>query len=161
MIIWGLHYHLMPSLHGVHWTKMILLVSTGFIVYTCAVVLVVAVLIFRYVPRCGQTHMVVYIGICSLMGSLTVCLLSFKVGRHYTFHATPFSSDVFPCWSVGHECQGSGDCFEAIIFWIEPIYLLPDMVLHSGCDSMLSSADQLFKHGKFSNFSCLRKKQWI
>ncbi|KAB1213612.1 Magnesium transporter NIPA2 [Morella rubra] len=44
----------------------------GFIVYTCVVVLVVAVLIFRYVPRCGQTHMVVYIGICSLMGSLTV-----------------------------------------------------------------------------------------
>ncbi|XP_019174785.1 PREDICTED: probable magnesium transporter NIPA2 [Ipomoea nil] len=44
----------------------------GFIVYTCVVIVLVLVLIFRYVPRYGQSHMVVYIGICSLMGSLTV-----------------------------------------------------------------------------------------
>ncbi|XP_022734256.1 probable magnesium transporter NIPA2 [Durio zibethinus] len=44
----------------------------GFLVYTCLVVIVVSVLIFRYVPRYGQTHMIVYVGICSLMGSLTV-----------------------------------------------------------------------------------------
>ncbi|KAF8394034.1 hypothetical protein HHK36_020236 [Tetracentron sinense] len=30
------------------------------------------VLIFLFVPRYGQTHLLVYIGICSLMGSLTV-----------------------------------------------------------------------------------------
>ncbi|PON57239.1 Magnesium transporter NIPA [Trema orientale] len=44
----------------------------GFLVYTCIVLIVVAVLIFRYVPHYGKTHMVVYVGICSLMGSLTV-----------------------------------------------------------------------------------------
>ncbi|XP_058001266.1 probable magnesium transporter NIPA1 isoform X2 [Hevea brasiliensis] len=44
----------------------------GFLVYTGLVLIAVAVLIFRYVPRYGQTHMVVYVGICSLMGSLTV-----------------------------------------------------------------------------------------
>uniref|UniRef100_A0A5B7AGG0 Probable magnesium transporter n=1 Tax=Davidia involucrata TaxID=16924 RepID=A0A5B7AGG0_DAVIN len=44
----------------------------GFIVYTCIVLVLVLALIFRYVPRYGKTHMVVYIGICSLMGSLTV-----------------------------------------------------------------------------------------
>ncbi|GMN62878.1 hypothetical protein TIFTF001_031953 [Ficus carica] len=44
----------------------------GFIVYTGIVLVVVVVLIFRYVPRYGKTHMVVYVGICSLMGSLTV-----------------------------------------------------------------------------------------
>ncbi|KAL0403641.1 UNVERIFIED_CONTAM: putative magnesium transporter NIPA1 [Sesamum radiatum] len=44
----------------------------GFIVYTIVVLVVVIVLIVFYVPRYGQTHMVVYIGICSLMGSLTV-----------------------------------------------------------------------------------------
>lgn len=53
-------------------TKLIFL-FTGFIVYTFLVLIVVAVLIFRYVPRYGHTHMVVYVGICSLMGSLTVC----------------------------------------------------------------------------------------
>ncbi|KAK8491326.1 hypothetical protein GQ457_01G033540 [Hibiscus cannabinus] len=44
----------------------------GFIVYFWVVLVVVAVIIFRYVPRYGQTHLIVYIGICSLMGSLTV-----------------------------------------------------------------------------------------
>ncbi|KAK2384212.1 magnesium transporter NIPA [Trifolium repens] len=44
----------------------------GFIVYTCAVVILVSVLIFYCVPRYGQTHLIVYVGICSLSGSLTV-----------------------------------------------------------------------------------------
>ncbi|KAH1038512.1 hypothetical protein J1N35_040255 [Gossypium stocksii] len=42
------------------------------LVYFWVVLAMVAVIIFRYVPRYGQTHLVVYIGICSLMGSLTV-----------------------------------------------------------------------------------------
>ncbi|KAH6770139.1 magnesium transporter NIPA [Perilla frutescens var. hirtella] len=44
----------------------------GFIAYTLTVAALVTVLIFVYVPRYGQTHMVIYIGICSFMGSLTV-----------------------------------------------------------------------------------------
>ncbi|XP_064986239.1 probable magnesium transporter NIPA2 isoform X4 [Musa acuminata AAA Group] len=44
----------------------------GFIVYSCVVVILVLVLIIRFVPRYGQTHMIIYVGICSLMGSLTV-----------------------------------------------------------------------------------------
>ncbi|XP_043706128.1 probable magnesium transporter NIPA2 [Telopea speciosissima] len=44
----------------------------GFIVYTCIVLIMVLVLIFLFVPKYGQTHMMVYVGICSLMGSLTV-----------------------------------------------------------------------------------------
>ncbi|WOL16135.1 magnesium transporter NIPA3 [Canna indica] len=44
----------------------------GFIVYCCVVVSLVCLLIFHFVPRYGQTHMVVYVAICSLMGSLTV-----------------------------------------------------------------------------------------
>ncbi|KAG6726086.1 hypothetical protein I3842_02G063900 [Carya illinoinensis] len=43
-----------------------------FLVYSCIVLVLVAVLIVRFVPLYGQTHLVVYIGICSLMGSLTV-----------------------------------------------------------------------------------------
>ncbi|KAG8369616.1 hypothetical protein BUALT_Bualt14G0032700 [Buddleja alternifolia] len=46
--------------------------QTGFIIYTIVVVIVVIVLIFVYVPKYGQRYMVVYIGVCSLMGSLTV-----------------------------------------------------------------------------------------
>lgn len=44
----------------------------GFVTYTIVVLIVVVVLIWRYVPRYGKTHMIVYVGICSSMGSLTV-----------------------------------------------------------------------------------------
>ncbi|XP_038897578.1 probable magnesium transporter NIPA2 [Benincasa hispida] len=50
----------------------VLATEPGFLVYSVIVLVLVAVLIVRYVPRFGQTHMIVYVGICSLMGSLTV-----------------------------------------------------------------------------------------
>ncbi|KAH9619742.1 hypothetical protein KSS87_002106 [Heliosperma pusillum] len=44
----------------------------GFLVYAALVLVTVLVLIFYYVPRYGHSHMIVYIGVCSLMGSITV-----------------------------------------------------------------------------------------
>ncbi|KAL6899698.1 hypothetical protein ACP4OV_006356 [Aristida adscensionis] len=44
----------------------------GFIIYSCVAVACVLVLIFRVVERSGHRKMLVYIAICSLMGSLTV-----------------------------------------------------------------------------------------
>ncbi|PIA29941.1 hypothetical protein AQUCO_05800192v1 [Aquilegia coerulea] len=44
----------------------------GFIIYICVVLVLVAILILKFAPKFGQSHMLVYIGICSLMGSLTV-----------------------------------------------------------------------------------------
>ncbi|XP_058093377.1 probable magnesium transporter NIPA2 isoform X3 [Magnolia sinica] len=44
----------------------------GFIIYSCVVLVSVLVLIFYFVPQYGKSHMLVYIGICSLMGSVTV-----------------------------------------------------------------------------------------
>jgi hypothetical protein len=49
--------------------------GTAFLLYTTAVVAVVLLLIFYYVPQCGHTHVLVYIAICSLMGSLSVPIL--------------------------------------------------------------------------------------
>ncbi|KAI7735636.1 hypothetical protein M8C21_031952, partial [Ambrosia artemisiifolia] len=42
-----------------------------FLVYACTVLVLVGVLIYRYVPLYGHTHLMIYVGICSLMGSLT------------------------------------------------------------------------------------------
>nr|GEZ15594.1 magnesium transporter NIPA [Tanacetum cinerariifolium] len=58
----------------------------GFLVYACIVLVIVGVLIYRYVPRYGQTHLIVYVGICSLMGSLTVCL-QFSFSLSFSRHA--------------------------------------------------------------------------
>ncbi|XP_030923868.1 probable magnesium transporter NIPA2 isoform X2 [Quercus lobata] len=77
-----------PQERNIHSVKEVWQLATepGFIVYACIVVLLAAVLMFRYVPRYGQTHMVVYIGICSLMGSLTVMSVkALGIGLKLTF----------------------------------------------------------------------------
>ncbi|KAG9133105.1 hypothetical protein Leryth_018661 [Lithospermum erythrorhizon] len=44
----------------------------GFVFYASLVICAVLVLIFHYAPLYGQTHIMFYIGICSLVGSLSV-----------------------------------------------------------------------------------------
>ncbi|KAL8172573.1 hypothetical protein V2J09_024377 [Rumex salicifolius] len=44
----------------------------GFLLYGCLVMAAVAVLVIRFVPYYGHTNVMVYIGICSLLGSLSV-----------------------------------------------------------------------------------------
>ncbi|XP_077389881.1 magnesium transporter NIPA2 isoform X2 [Festucalex cinctus] len=48
------------------------LVDPGFFIFATAVVLAVLLLILAVAPRHGQTNILVYIGICSLIGSLSV-----------------------------------------------------------------------------------------
>lgn len=51
------------------WT---LATEPAFLLYSACVVALALVLIFHFVTRYGNTHVMVYIGICSLMGSLSV-----------------------------------------------------------------------------------------
>lgn len=44
----------------------------GFLFYAALVVTAAFVLIFHFIPQYGQTHIMVYIGVCSLIGSLSV-----------------------------------------------------------------------------------------
>ncbi|CAM8968963.1 unnamed protein product [Rhodiola kirilowii] len=44
----------------------------AFLFYAALVVTVVFILIIHFIPRYGQTHIMVYIGVCSLVGSLSV-----------------------------------------------------------------------------------------
>ncbi|KAI8555111.1 hypothetical protein RHMOL_Rhmol05G0148800 [Rhododendron molle] len=44
----------------------------GFLLYAAAVLTAVFLLIFHYIPQYGQTHIMFYIGVCSLVGSLSV-----------------------------------------------------------------------------------------
>ncbi|WCJ28923.1 hypothetical protein M5689_010591 [Euphorbia peplus] len=44
----------------------------AFLLYVASVVVLVFVLIFHFVPQCGHSNVFVFIGICSLMGSLSV-----------------------------------------------------------------------------------------
>ncbi|XP_058180973.1 probable magnesium transporter NIPA2 isoform X1 [Rhododendron vialii] len=71
----------------------------GFLVYTGIVLVLVVILIFMIVPRYGPSHLIVYIGICSLTGSLTVMSvkavgialkLSFSGSNQFTYFETWF-----------------------------------------------------------------------
>ncbi|KAJ3681474.1 hypothetical protein LUZ60_015963 [Juncus effusus] len=44
----------------------------GFMLYAGIVLALVTILIYHFVPQYGQTHIMVYIGVCSLVGSISV-----------------------------------------------------------------------------------------
>lgn len=44
----------------------------AFLFYAALVIIAVFILIFHFIPQYGQTHIMVYIGVCSLVGSLSV-----------------------------------------------------------------------------------------
>ncbi|XP_020252815.1 probable magnesium transporter NIPA1 isoform X2 [Asparagus officinalis] len=108
-----------------------LAIEPGFIVYSCVVVLLVIILIFRYVPRYGQTHMLVYIGICSLMGSITVMSvkalgialkLSFEGSNQFKYVQTWFFSFVVVicCLTQMNYLNKALDTFNTAV--ISPVY---------------------------------------
>ncbi|XP_052724960.1 probable magnesium transporter NIPA3 isoform X1 [Vigna angularis] len=61
----GGYYYLLEPLW---WVGMI----TTFLAYGGSVIVLVFILVFHFAPKCGHTNVLVYIGICSLMGSLSV-----------------------------------------------------------------------------------------
>ncbi|XP_076943895.1 putative magnesium transporter NIPA3 [Bidens hawaiensis] len=44
----------------------------GFVLYAVLVLIAVFIIVFHYIPLYGQTHIMCYIGVCSLVGSLSV-----------------------------------------------------------------------------------------
>ncbi|KAI3746922.1 hypothetical protein L6452_09364 [Arctium lappa] len=58
----------------------------GFLVYALIVLVFVGILVYRYVPLYGGTHLIIYVGICSLMGSLTVmCVKAVGIAMKLSF----------------------------------------------------------------------------
>ncbi|XP_042483055.1 probable magnesium transporter NIPA3 isoform X2 [Macadamia integrifolia] len=46
--------------------------QTAFLLYVASVIVVVFILVFHFTPRCGHTNVLIFTGICSLVGSLSV-----------------------------------------------------------------------------------------
>ncbi|MCO5569521.1 hypothetical protein L7F22_023234 [Adiantum nelumboides] len=49
-----------------------LAIQPAFLLYTASVIAIVLVLVIHFAPRWGHTHVMIFVGICSLMGSLSV-----------------------------------------------------------------------------------------
>jgi hypothetical protein len=56
-------------------TKRYNLSFAAFLFYAALVITATFILVFHFIPLYGQTHIMVYIGVCSLVGSLSVCLI--------------------------------------------------------------------------------------
>jgi hypothetical protein len=76
--------------------------GAGFLLYASFVVTLVLVLIFHYVPQFGHSNVMVYIAICSLMGSLSV--LSSSLGFQI-FFGSLVTSESHEIMLI--ECKGS------------------------------------------------------
>ncbi|KAF8396224.1 hypothetical protein HHK36_017838 [Tetracentron sinense] len=50
--------------------------QTAFLLYVASVIVLVFILVFHFVPRSGHTNVLIFTGICSLMGSLSVNYLN-------------------------------------------------------------------------------------
>lgn len=48
-------------------------------IYAAATISIIVALMFHYEPRYGQTNVLVYLGICSFMGALTVIIFSSRL----------------------------------------------------------------------------------
>uniref|UniRef100_A0AAV2J8A3 Magnesium transporter n=1 Tax=Knipowitschia caucasica TaxID=637954 RepID=A0AAV2J8A3_KNICA len=73
------------------------LLEPGFLVYVILVLLSAAALILVAAPRCGKTHILVYLSICSLLGAFTVSstkglAIALQTGIHdYKVFANPLT----------------------------------------------------------------------
>ena len=78
-------------------------------------------------PRYGQTNIVVYVGICSVIGSLTVNHV------HYHTFETNFSlffmKFFYAFLLLGNEHQGGRHCYQAYNWGYKPGWLFPNLVV--------------------------------
>jgi hypothetical protein len=63
-----------------------LAMQPAFLIYVAISMSIVLALILYCEPLCGQTNILVYIGICSLMGSLTVSISEFSAELYIFSH---------------------------------------------------------------------------
>lgn len=66
----------------------------AFLFYATLVIAIVLILIFHYIPQYGQTHILFYIGVCSLVGSLSVCLPNFQYALFVCSSIPPWSANI-------------------------------------------------------------------
>uniref|UniRef100_A0A7C8YRC2 Probable magnesium transporter n=1 Tax=Opuntia streptacantha TaxID=393608 RepID=A0A7C8YRC2_OPUST len=101
------------------WT---LATQPAFMIYAAASLSAVAALVLHFDPRYGQSNLLVYLGICSLMGSLTVIILGCKY-------------------------KGYWNCFKANFGRNKSTYLPTDLVFHDRWSSMCYYTIELPEQG--------------
>lgn len=67
----------------------------AFLLYATLVIVAVVIIIVQYAPKYGQTHIITYVGVCSLVGSIGVGthLSGWSLAFHFSL---PHLGSLFP-----------------------------------------------------------------
>lgn len=76
--------------------------SVAFLLYAALMIATTLVLIIHFVPHYGQTYVMVYIGVCSIVGSLSVCSRFFM--RFFSFSFYTNLCKASEAVLTGYEC---------------------------------------------------------
>lgn len=109
--------------------------------YAAVVIGIAVILVYRFVPLYGQTHVMVYIGVCSLVGSISVRVL--LIQRAFILSGCVLFTKVLDY--AGYECESSWHRIEADLFRNEPTNISTDMGVYSGCHLMCHYPNELLE----------------
>ncbi|KAG4962010.1 hypothetical protein JHK85_039457 [Glycine max] len=122
----GGYYYLLEPLW---WVGMI----TTFLAYVGSVIVLVFILVFHFAPRCGHTNVLVFTGICSLMGSLS-CLVFLRKIEAVLLPDSSFELECREDW----DGQSGGTIVSEICGFI--VVLSGTIMLHATKDFERSSS---------------------
>lgn len=127
--------------------------STTFLIYVAATISVVLALILHFEPCYGQSNMLVYLGICSLMGWLTVIMfvtitiLKFHIDNVVHDWLLVWLCSMLNLWNYsGCEREGHWNCNKAYTWWNKPNSLSSNLVFsyhgHNMCHYTVELPEQ-------------------
>ncbi|KAH0711803.1 hypothetical protein KY289_007762 [Solanum tuberosum] len=94
----------------------------AFLLYATLVIVAVVIIIVQYAPKYGQTHIIAYVGVCSLVGSI-------GVGTQPS----------------GYECPSTRNSIKINVLWDEPVVVSSNMGLCSCRSDMRFYTNELLK----------------
>lgn len=119
----------------------------AFVLYAVLVLMAVFIIVFLYIPLYGQTHIMCYIGVCSLVGSLSVCIIN-SIHFFTIFHGTSKYQIQFKVSSfTGDERESCWHCFKAYLFRNESASIPPNVGFYLHCSTMRHYSDELSEQG--------------
>lgn len=133
-----------------------LLLSTAFLIYVAATVSIVLALILHFEPHYGQTNILVYLGICSLVGALTVIAFLMPYYEILRWHAyLPYFMEnfclilalYFECYHVGSQYKGYWYCNKAYFGGDQSNWISPDLVFLFSCSNLCDRTVKLSQQG--------------
>ena len=121
--------------------------AAGFVLYAFLALMVTLYLIFVAAPAHGTTNIFVYVGICSIAGSITVMSVKVRPGGWLAaavHHGCNSAAVCVPLVDPKGATAGAGHCSEAELLREQPVCFSGDVLLYSGETPWTASSSGCF-----------------